>query len=371
MKFSCLQENLNWGLGIVGRAVSNHTVLPIANNILFETDETRLKLVATNLGLAVSCWIEAKIEEEGTITVPAKIFTAFVESLPKEQITIDMLPRDHILTIRGGRHDARIAGLDSKDFPPIPSVDEGINIIVEIDALKKAISQVLFAVSQEDARPVLTGVKIEISGKDLTLAAADGFRLAVYKMPLRSPVDGKTEVIVPGKTLDEFLKLASSQSGTVQITISPSKHKVIFRLQNIELVSSLLDYHFPQYENLIPSISVTMAVVDSEECLRAIKAAHIFAQNMSSIVRLKISEGMMTISGKSEEVGENVGVIDATVKGPEAKIAFNGKYLIDVLSVLKGSKVAFEVNSPSSPGVIRVVGSASYVYVLMPMFVQW
>ena len=161
MKLSCLQENLNWGLAIVGKAVATRTTLPITNNILIETDQSRLKLVATNLEMAISCWIGAKVEEEGTITVPAKLLTEFINSLPKEKVDVIMAPKTKTLSVRCARYEARISGMDSKDFPPIPSVEQGITTSIEVDALRQAISQVVFAAATEESRPVLTGVDTE------------------------------------------------------------------------------------------------------------------------------------------------------------------------------------------------------------------
>ena len=190
MKLSCLQENLNRGLGIVGRAVATRTTLPITNNVLLATDSGRLKLVATNLEMAISCWIGAKVEEEGAITVPARLLTEFISSLPSEKIDIN-LSRMKTLELKCARFEARISGVDAKDFPPIPTVDGGITTKVEVEALSQGINRVVFATATEESRPVLTGVNAQFEGDMLTLAAADGFRLAVYKLPIPVPVSEK------------------------------------------------------------------------------------------------------------------------------------------------------------------------------------
>ena len=175
------------GTGNSGAGSGTRTTLPITNNILLETDQSRLKLVATNLEMAISCWIGAKVEEEGTITVPAKLLTEFVSSLPKDKVDMPWRPRPRPCTVRCARYEARISGMDAKDFPPIPTVEEGIATSVEVEALRQAISQVVFAAASEESRPVLTGVDAKFDGSTLTLAAADGFRLAVYKLPLANP----------------------------------------------------------------------------------------------------------------------------------------------------------------------------------------
>jgi DNA polymerase-3 subunit beta len=377
MKLSCLQENLNRGLSIVGRAVATKTTLPITNNVLLATDEGRLKLVATNLEMAISCWIGAKIEDEGAITVPARLLTEFVSSLPNDTIAVNLSPQTKTLGLKCARFEARISGIDAKEFPPIPSVDEGITTKVEVEALRQAINQVVFAAATEESRPVLTGVCAQFEGKTLTLAAADGFRLAVFKLPIAEAIKTKTEVIIPARTLSELNRLIGDQEEDVSITLNPNKSQVLFRLKNMELVSQLVQGTFPNYAQLIPQSYNTRMIVSVADFLRATKTASIFARDGSGIVRLVItpgseaSPGKMAVSARSEEIGDDVGEIDATVEGADAKIAFNGKYLTDVLSVLRETQVALETTSPSSPGLIRPVGTDNYTHVVMPMFVQW
>ena len=377
MKLTCLQENLNKGLAVVGRAVATRTTLPITNNVLLIADEGRLKLVGTNLEMAISCWIGAKIEEEGSITVPARLLTEFVGSLPADTISVTLSPQTKTLGLKCARFEARISGVDAKDFPPIPNVDDGVTTEVEVDALRLAINQVVFAAATEESRPVLTGVCTQFEGNTLTLAAADGFRLAVYKMPVKNKVAQKTEVIIPARTLAELNRLMTDQDETVKITLNPNKSQVLFRLKSTELVSQLVQGNFPNYSQLIPKSYNTRVKVNVADFLRATKTASIFARDGSGIVRLVVTPGSesgpgrLAVSARSEEIGDDVGEIDATIEGADSKIAFNGKYLMDVLGVLKESQVALETTNPSSPGLIRPVGSDKYTHVVMPMFVQW
>jgi len=377
MKLSCLQENLNRGLGVVGRAVATRTTLPITNNVLLATEQSRLKLAATNLEMAISCWIGAKVEEEGAITVPARLLSDFISSLPSEKVDISLSPQTRTLGLKCARFEARISGIDAKDFPPIPKVEGGITTKVEVEALRQGITQVVFAAATEESRPVLTGVDAKFDGDLLTLAAADGFRLAVYKLPLAEAVSQETEVIIPARTLAELNRLIAEQEEAVEVMVNPNKGQALFRLKNIELVSQLIQGTFPNYAQLIPQSYTTRAVIGVADFLRATKTASIFARDGSGIIRLvvtpggELTPGKVVVSARSEEIGDDVGEIDAVVEGEEAKIAFNGKYLTDVLSVLHESQVALETTSPSSPGVLRPVGVDNYIHVVMPMFVQW
>ncbi|GAH64950.1 unnamed protein product, partial [marine sediment metagenome] len=241
--------------------------------------------------MAISCWIGAKVEEEGAITIPARLLIEFINSLPSDKVNINLSPKTKTLGLHCARFEARISGVDAKDFPPIPTVDEGITTKIEAEALRQGINHVVFATASEESRPVLTGVDAQFDGDLLTLAAADGFRLAVYKLPIATPVSSKTEVIIPARTLAELNRLMADQEETIEITVNPKKSQALFRLKNIELVSQLVQGTFPQYAQLIPQSYNTRAVVDVAEFLRATKTASIFARDGSGIVRLVVAPG--------------------------------------------------------------------------------
>ncbi len=288
MKLSCSQANISRGLAIVGRAVATRTTLPITNNVLLMTDKNRLKLVATNLEMAISFWIGAKVEQEGAITVPARLLTEFINSLPSQEkdekgaakeaeIKMELGGKGKTLSVKCARFEARISGVDAKDFPPIPTVGEGVTTKIDIEALKLGIGQVVFAAATEESRPVLTGVDARLEEGQMTLAAADGFRLAVHKLPLMSPAKEKAEVIIPARTMAELNRLISDGDETVDVTLNPNKSQILFRLKDLELVSQLIQGTFPQHNQLIPQSFKTRAVVDVAEFLRATKTASIFA----------------------------------------------------------------------------------------------
>lgn len=241
--------------------------------------------------------------------------------------------------------------------------------------LRLAVKQVVFAAASEESRPVLTGVHAEFEGDKLTLAAADGFRLAVHKMTLATHAGPKTAIIIPARSLNELNRLLSDQEEPLEVTVNSQKSQVMFRMRNMEMVSQLIQGTFPNYSQLIPQSYGTKAVVNLSEFSRVTKSASIFARDGSGIVRLQIipkdGKGKVAISARAEEIGDNVGEIDAHVEGAESKIAFNSKYLVDVLDVLTEKEVALETTTSSSPGVIRPVGKDNYVHVVMPMFVQW
>lgn len=377
MKLSCLQENLNKGLNTVGRAVATRSTLPVTQNILLSAEQSRLKLAATNLEMAITCWVGAKVKQKGQITVPARLLTDFVNSLPNDLIEINLPASGRILELKSGRFQAHIHGIDAADFPPIPQISDGIATTIEAASLREGITEVAFAAATEESRPVLTGINTEFDGDQLNLVAADGFRLAVHKTTLTARVKEKTTVIIPARTLSELGRLLGEQEEPVEITINEKKSQVLFRLKDAELVSQLIQGSFPNYSQVIPQSYTTRAVVDISEFLRVTKMSSIFARDASGIARLvitpgsELTPGKVTVSAQAEEVGDNVGEVEALIDGEEAKIAFNVKYLSDVLSVLPQAQIALELTTPSSPGTIRPIGVDNYVHVVMPMFVQW
>ncbi|MCI0821049.1 MAG: DNA polymerase III subunit beta [Chloroflexi bacterium] len=376
MHLNCLQENLAQGLGIVQRAVATRTTLPITQHVLLSTDGGRLKFSATNLEVAISTWVGAEVLEDGAITIPARLLTDFVNSLERQHVEIKTTSPAKGIELKGEHVQATMNGADASEFPPIPSVDEGISTKVAPKALRMAIHQVVMAAAVEDSRPVLTGVNVELEGTKLVLAAADGFRLAVHTTELLEPVSEKVSLIVPAKTLQEVERLIDGDD-PIDIVVTPQRSQILFRLKNVEIVSQLIQGTFPNYSQLIPQERSTRAVVNLGELQRATRTASIFAKDGSGIVRIEVAPGSdgaagkLTVSSRAEELGDNTGDIAADVEGGDGKIAFNSRYLSDVLGVLNEEKVALEMTTSSSPGVIRPVGDDHYVHVVMPMFVQW
>ena len=384
MRISCLQENLSRGLAVVGRAVASRPTLPVTQNVLLSTDNGMLRLSATNLEIAMTTWIGAMVEEEGSLTVPARLLTEFVSSLGSDRIDLEMDQGSRVLQIKSGRSQANINGTDASEFPPIPTVEDATVAQAQPSALRTAIARVAFAAATEESRPVLTGVEVKMQEGSFTMAAADGFRLAVHKGELSQPVSEEMSVIIPARTMTELQRLLGDHDEPVDIMLTPQKGQVMFRLQGgdtVELVSQLLQGTFPNYDQLIPQNYTTRAILDLQQTLRAARTASIFARDGSNIVRMHVmpseegeegTGGRMVISARSEEVGDNEDVVDvAELEGEEGKIAFNSRYLLDVLSVLERGRVAIETTTSSSPGVFKPTDSDDYVHVVMPMFVQW
>jgi len=382
MKISCLQENLSRGLAVVGRAVASRATLPVTQNVLLSADQSMLKMSATNLEIAMTTWVGAMIEKEGSITVPARLLTEFVNSLPNDKIDLELDQGSGLLQISSGTSNAHINITEASEFPPIPTVDDGVAAEVDPLVLKSAITRVAFAAATEESRPVLTGVEMKLEDSNFTMAAADGFRLAVHHGALLKSVSEPMSMIVPARTMTEVNRLIGEREEPVEILMTPAKGQVMFRVRGgdtVEIVSQLLQGTFPNYEQLIPQSYTTRAVMDLPTVLRAARTASIFAKDGSNIIRMHLMPAAadteppkVEISARSEEVGDNQDLVDLDeIEGEEGKIAFNSRYLLDVLAVLEKGKVALETTTSSSPGVFKPTDSDDYIHVVMPMFVQW
>lgn len=377
MKVTVLQENLARGLSIVSRAVSPRSTLPVLGNILVATDEGRLRLSATNLELGITCWIGAKIEEEGSTTVPARTFSDLVGTLSDNQVEMSLTVRTQTLNLRCGASNTDLKCIDSQEFPPMPVADFSEGLDINVSDLKEMIHQVVFAASTDDARPILTGVLTAVDGGQIVMAAADGFRLSVRKTQLSSPAPRPISAVIPARALSELGRIAGDGNQVVSMVIPPNRGQVIFRMSDIELVSQLIEGSFPDYEQIIPRRCETRAVLSTNAFLKACKQAEIFAREGSHIARVNISPGgelqpgTVEISGQSEETGYNQNIVDATIEGPALLIAFNVRFLREVLDVIHTPNVALETSVDTSPGVIRPVGGQDgpdeFLHVIMPM----
>lgn len=373
MKVTVLQENLARGLSIVSRAVSPRSTLPVLANVLIATDEGRLRLSATNLEMGITCWIGAKIEEEGSTTVPARTFADLVSTIPDPQVSLTLDARTQTLNVRSGPSTNDIKGIDAQEFPPLPVPDFSDAIPINVSDFKEMIHQVAFAASTDEARPVLMGVLLKVEGDSITMAAADGFRLSVRTATLSSPAAQPVSAIIPARALSELARIASDGEQMIQMVLPKGRGQVVFRVKDAELVSQLIDGTFPDYQQIIPRSYKSRTLVSTASLLKACKQAEIFARESSNVVRMNIKNsgelqpGEVEISAHSEETGSNETIVEAAVDGIPLLIAFNVKFLREVLEVIKTPNVAIETSAPNAPGVVKPVGEDGFIHVIMPM----
>jgi len=374
MKVTVLQENLARGLAVVSKAVSPRSTLPVLANVLIASDEGRLRLSATNLEMGITCWIPARIDEEGSTTVPARTFVDLVTTLPTDQVLLKLDPQTQTLNVRGGTSTNDIKCIDAQEFPPLPVPDFEGAVQINVGDFREMIHQVVFAASSDEARPVLMGVLVQVDKDKLTMAAADGFRLSVRKAVLSTPSAGSVSAIVPAQALKELARVATDADEPIYMVLPKGRGQVVFRVKDVEVVSQLIDGTFPDYQQIIPRSYKSRTLVSTSSLLKACKQAEIFAREGSNVARfnIKTSQGDMQpseveISATSEETGKNETIVEATVDGGGLLIAFNVKFLREALEVIRTPNVALETSAPNAPGVVKPVGDDQFLHVIMPM----
>jgi DNA polymerase-3 subunit beta len=367
MDLSVAQENLAKALGVVARAVSSRSPMPVLGNILLATDEGgQLRLAATNLEVGITCWLGAKVDAPMTVTIPAKTLVDLVGTLPADRVNMTLNAKTQTLALACGRVHANLKGIDAQEFPILPRADTAHGIELPADTLKELLDQVLFAASVDEARPILTGIKVEIKGDVVIMAASDGFRLALRAARLTRPVAEPVSVIIPARSLAELRKLVTADEPVI-MCLPPGRGQAIFHHAAVEVVVQLIEGQFPEYSAIIPKRFTTRAVMATAEFRKACKAADIFAREAAHASRIQIGSASVTILASAAETGDNKAEVSATVEGDPVEVAFNVKYVGDALAAMTGEQVAIEVTTPTSPGVIKPVGRDDYLVVIMPL----
>jgi len=362
-----MQENLARGLSVVSRAVSTRSTLPVLANVLLKTEDAGLKLTATNLEIGITYWVPGKIETDGATTVPARLLTDLVNSLPaSERIDLELQPGES-LHLRAGRFATHIKGIDAEDFPAIQTAGERPTTRIAQRVLRRALEQTTFAAASDEARPILTGVLARFEGDRVTFAAADNYRIAVRTVEVLDPVEA-VSVVIPARALAELNRILADTDDPIDLVLAPARNQVLFHLEGVDLVSRLIDGQFPNYQQVLPASHTTRAELDREELLRAVRPAALIASSSANIVKLQVGGGgeEVTVTATAE-VGDYEGAVEATVEGDGTTIAFNARYLNDVLTNVEAERFAIELNGPLSPGVFRPVGDDAYVHVVMPV----
>lgn len=375
MQVRCQQVELERALHHVSRAVARRSTLPVLSNVLLVADEQGLRITGTNLEIALSVSLQAEVIEPGQLSVRAEVLTNLVSSLPRHEVTLEAKTGATDLRVMCGTTKSRIPGLPADDFPTIARIgDQPPTAVTKVDVLREAISQVVFAAATDDSRPVLAGTYVEFRKQELTLAAADGFRLSVRTLSLEQSAAAECSILIPAKALAELARVVGDSEETVQLLVTPNRSQVLARSGRLEFLSRLIDGHFPDFRQLLPQQWRTRVTVDREAFLAAARRAKIFAQSNNEVVKLELvpgdselDPGLLVISAQAAEAGDTEDTLPARVEGPAATIAFNGRYLTDILSVLKSDEIMLEMTTPNAAGVFRPVGDESFVHLVMPM----
>lgn len=364
MELSVTQENFARALSVVGRVASSKAQLPILSNILIRTDGNRLLIAATNLELATTQYIGAKVIKPGAITVPARLISEFVSSLPKETIELKVVGEN--IHINCGKYSSVINGVIADDFPELPTISEenSVSYALNVDEFKQAISQTIITASSDSTRPVLTGVYWHSHEGWIYLAATDGYRLSERRL-----VETKSEVaaIIPTQTLQEVLRTIMDDSETIDVLFDESQ--VRFRINEAEIISRLVDGNFPDYRQLIPATSDITALLDKPEFTRVTKIAGLFARDSGGSVTVTVDEDAKSLSIHSiaSEQGENTSELSGKITG-SGQVTLNSRYLSEALSVLDAETISFSFSGKLSPIILKSIEKdTNYYHVIMPL----
>jgi DNA polymerase-3 subunit beta len=370
MKLQILQENLEKAVSTTSRFASSRAQLPILGNILLSAKKSKIYISSTNLEISASVQVGAKIEEDGEISVPAKVISELITNLPKETVTLVSEKEQLKVSVSG--FSSTVLGMNSSDFPKIPStVDKEKSIHFSQDEIVKALGQVIYAASTDETRPVLTGVLFLFEKKSLSLVATDGFRLSKKTIPLTEGKVAVESVVIPKGVLGELSRTASEDGG-ILFNVQEKEKQVIFGIGDTVLSSRLLEGEYPDYEKIIPKSSTLKILIDKEEFARAVKLASIFARESANIVKIKVLKDIVKVSAESGTAGSQETSVDAKIESSEKdfEIAFNYRFVEEFLHSVSGEEVKMEFSGVSAPGVFTDTNDSSCLHLIMPVKVQ-
>lgn len=364
MKVKCLQNSLALAISIVNRAVSPNNTLPVLNNILLKAENGKITLSATNLEIAISAGIEAKIDKEGSTTVPAKIFSAYIPLINTEEVSLSS--EDNTLEVKSSGSTTKMKGISAEEFPGVPKIEGGQKFSLPIKDIKTGIEQVAFVASTNISRPVLTGTLWILDGNKLKIVATDSYRLAEKTIELANPTNIKSTFIVPSRTAQELAKILGSAVGDM-LEVDVTKNQILFKVDGVELTSRLIDGNFPDYEKILPKSTKTNSKIRVEDFILALKKVSVIVKENNNSIKIKLDSGKIQLLTDKTQIGESAGEFSVEMSGEMAEVAVNVQYLIDALSRIGDEFVNFGLNDGLSPVMLSPVKPGGYVHIIMPL----
>jgi len=361
MKLQVTQENLSKALGTVARVANSRNTLPILSNVLLKTDNNRLSIAATNLDIAITHFVGSKIETEGSITVPARLMQDFVSSLPDSVLKLEL--NDNKLSITTDQYQSSINGMSAEEFPIMPAISGGVNWKLPAVDFKKALSEVVFAASSDDSRPVLTGVYFHSDSANVVAAATDSYRLAEYKLGRnKSPIN----FLLPASAANDLLRIISDTDK--EVSVIHDDQQVLFQAGDITLVARLLEGNYPDYRKLIPTKFTTIAKLKRADFINIAKVSSLFARESAGSITIKVDKQSKSVSinAIASQLGENTATAEAVVTGG-GEVTLNSRYLIDALNGFGSEDIEFCFNGKLEPCILRSPEEANYLHLVMPL----
>ncbi len=366
MKLTCTQENLSKGLNVVARLSEKTPNLPILSNVLLQATKDGLTLTATNLELGITTKIRGKIDTEGEFTVSARLIADFVNSLKKENVSIEL--EEKILHIKGENHQTTIRGLDAVDFPVIPVVADDFTIQAEAGDIRDALHQIVFSMSMDDSRPELNGAFFQFGEKELIIASTDSYRLSERVVMIVNKTGKEKNVIVPARTVSELLRIIDADDSK-EVSVRVNDNQIMFIFGETEIVSRIVTGNYPDYKQIIPNQFTNNVDFSVSDMIQAIKTTSLFCKQGINDVRISLDKRFddIAIHAENSIFGKNVSNVKSMNKGQEMDIVFNYKFLLDGLQHLHDVTATLKTNDGISPALLTSKKDENFVYVIMPI----
>ena len=367
VKLSCEQPHLLEALNIVQKAINSQSTLPILGNVLLKAEGQKLHLVGTNLEIAISTSFSAEIQNEGSITIPAKILVNYINFLKEGKIELSLDGGDTLL-LKAEGVNTKLKGLPPEEFPVIPVVEKEEAFTLSAEVLKKAIDETVFCASSSSTRPVLSGIYLWGKEGTIKIVATDSYRLGEKTIPLeKKKFETELKQIIPARTMQELSRILTAAKKGKEVEVICSKNQILFKFDGTELISRLIEGTFPEYAKIIPDEAKTKIQAPVEELILGIKRVGIFARENNNNIKFKFVSGKIHITTEATEVGNEESEIPAKTKGPENEIALNGQYFLDILQNLEEEEVNLEVEEKLAPVMIRPTKEKGLIHVIMPL----
>lgn len=363
MKVVCARKDLYEGVQIAARAVSARTSLPILGHLLITADEDRIRIAATDLEIGMECVVEASVQEAGSMTVPARVFSEVLASLPESDVAL-WVDETNTVSIKCATSDFSILGLPPEEFPMLPEVREEVSFVIDREALRESIRRTSFAIGVDESRAILTGILMQVTEDGLKLVATDTHRLCVLDCPLVES-RGAVNAVVPGRAMNELPRVVPEGEGTVSVGISASQVK--FKVGDTVLISRLIEGQFPNFEKVIPTEHTKSLIIPTDQFEQSLKRVSIVARENSNRAVIQTEEGRLIITAESGSVGKAREEVEIVKEGDDIKMAFSARYLLDALAVIDTETIEMELTGELNQALMRPQGQDEYAYVVMPM----
>jgi DNA polymerase-3 subunit beta len=372
MKISVTQPNLMTALSHVIKATASKSNIPVLSNVLIKTEKGKVKLATTDLEIAISTWIGADIAEEGEVTVNAKLLAEFVSELKTNRL--ELIQSGQVLEVKSVDNNAQFYTIPTDDFPVIPEAESQADLVVNAKKFEDTIEKTSFATAADDSKPILTGLLLESTKKRVSLVGVDGFRLSKRTIDVVKPATDDLNLVIPAKSLLELAKIISGivdDDDNVNIFLLKDKNQVLFKVNEVELSSRLLEGDFPEYQQIIPSEKVLELKIDKKELEDSVKIINIFARNIIGnkvFYKVKADEKLIDLSTRVADVGNSQSSAEVKeIDGDDYETAYNARYLLEMINSMDGDDITFETNGVASPGVFKDSQDEDYLHIVMPM----